>query len=484
MNEAEAVRREKADLLKGAGMDPYGSRFEGALSVEEARSRFDEERPVEVRVAGRVTALRGHGKAVFADLSDWTGRIQLYLKLDNLGEEQFSLFKKALDIGDILGVDGVLFKTRTGEVTVEVRRMRILAKAMLPLPEKWHGLQDVEARFRKRYLDIIANRRAAEVFRKRSKILSIVRRFLEERGFVEVETPMMHPLPGGAAARPFVTHHNALDMDLYLRIAPELYLKRLLVAGLPRVYEMNRNFRNEGISPQHNPEFTMVEIYESYGDYETVMQLTEDLFARVACDLYGSTVIEYRGHSIDLAPPWRRLKLFDAIEERTGVDFFHVEDEKEAFRRAAEVGLDTEGIVGYGKLVDELLKSFVRPFLVEPTFLVDYPVELSPLAKRRKDEPRLVERFQGYVGGLEVANAFTELNDPDEQLSRFTAQAELRKKGDDEAHSLDEDFITALKYGMPPAGGVGIGIDRLVMLMTDSPNIREVILFPLLRPKW
>lgn len=478
----EKVRSEKLLSLRDRDVDPYGSCFPGTVQVAEGVAAFGGDDKKDVKLAGRITAIRGHGKAVFADIADWTGKVQIYFKLDTLGEERFDLVR-LLDMGDIIGVEGPLFKTRSGEITVEVKALKVLCKALLPLPEKWHGLKDVELRLRKRYLDIISSGEVAETFRVRSSLISEMRRFLDDEGYIEVETPMMHPIPGGATARPFVTHHNTLDMDLYLRVAPELYLKRLLVAGMRRVYEINRNFRNEGISPQHNPEFTMVEIYEAYGDYNSMMDLTERLIVHIAEKLHGGPKITYQENEIDLSPPWQRKGFFAAIEEATGQDFSKIEDGDEARSAAAKLGVEIEDNAGYGKVVDEVMKAFVRPKLVQPAFLVDYPVELSPLARLKPDNPRIVERFQPYIGGLEMGNAFTELNDPEEQLRRFTMQDKERQRGDDEAQRFDEDFVTALKHGMPPAGGLGIGVDRLVMLMTDSASIREVVLFPLLRPR-
>ncbi len=477
----EQVRIGKLSSLRDKGIN-VGAAFPGTTSIAEAAESFTDDKETSVKLAGRLTALRGHGKAVFADITDWTGKIQTYLKLDILGKERFETVG-LLDLGDFIGVEGPLFKTRSGEITVEVKALEVLCKALLPLPEKWHGLKDIELRLRKRYLDIISSGEVAETFRLRSAVVSEMRRFLDGDGYVEVETPMMHPVPGGATARPFITHHNALDMDLYLRIAPELYLKRLLVAGMRKVYEVNRNFRNEGISPQHNPEFTMVEIYEAYGDYNSMMDLMERLVVAIAEKLHGSPKITYQGDEIDLSPPWSRKDFFGAIEEATGRDFSKIEDENEALAVARELGADLDSQAGYGKIVDEVMKTFVRPKLIQPTFLVDYPVELSPLAKFKPDNPNIVERFQPYIGGLELGNAFTELNDPDEQVRRFAMQDKQRQKGDDEAQRFDEDFVTALKHGMPPAGGIGIGVDRLVMLMTDSPTIRDVVLFPLLRPR-
>jgi lysyl-tRNA synthetase class 2 len=381
-------------------------------------------------------------------------------------------------------VEGTVLKTRTGETTVEVRQFWLLAKALRPIPEKWHGLKDVEVRYRQRYLDLIANPSVREIFVKRALLLRAIRQFLDERGFLEVETPILQPVYGGALARPFITHHNALDMDLYLRIAPELYLKRLLVGGFERVYEIGRNFRNEGIDARHNPEFTMLEAYQAYADYHDIMRLVEELIAFVAQSVLGTTTITYQGHTIDLTPPWRRLSLMDALKEVTGVDFLAFRNDDERARAIGrQLGLSIEPTDHWGRVLDEALKKKVVPTLIQPTFLLDYPVEISPLAKRKPDDPTMTERFQGFIGGLEVANAFSELNDPLDQRERFEMQQRLRERGDVEAHPLDWDFVTALEYGMPPTGGLGIGIDRLMMLFTNSPSIREVILFPLLRPE-
>jgi lysyl-tRNA synthetase class 2 len=419
----------------------------------------------------------------FADLLDGSGKIQLMARINTLGQEAYERFGD-LDVGDLLGVEGTVLKTRTGETTVEVRQFWLLAKALRPIPEKWHGLKDVEVRYRQRYLDLIANPSVREIFVKRALLLRAIRQFLDERGFLEVETPILQPVYGGALARPFITHHNALDMDLYLRIAPELYLKRLLVGGFERVYEIGRNFRNEGIDARHNPEFTMLEAYQAYADYHDIMRLVEELIAFVAQSVLGTTTITYQGHTIDLTPPWRRLSLMDALKEVTGVDFLAFRDDDERARAIGrQLGLSIEPTDHWGRVLDEALKKKVVPTLIQPTFLLDYPVEISPLAKRKPDDPTMTERFQGFIGGLEVANAFSELNDPLDQRERFEMQQRLRERGDVEAHPLDWDFVTALEYGMPPTGGLGIGIDRLMMLFTNSPSIREVILFPLLRPE-
>lgn len=465
-------------------LNPFSvTKFERSHLASEIVSNYDALQGQTVRVAGRLIAFREHGKLTFADLLDGSGRIQIMVRFNEVGEEAYRLFGE-LDTGDIIGVEGILTKTRTGEVTVEVSKLWVLAKALRPIPEKWHGLRDVEVRYRQRYLDLIANPQVRELFIKRSRIVQAIRRFLDERGFIEVETPILQPVYGGALARPFITHHNALDMDLYLRIAPELYLKRLIVGGFEKVYEIGRNFRNEGVDSRHNPEFTMLEAYQAYADYNDIMRLTEELIAFVAQTVLGTTKITYQGHTIDLTPPWRRVSLMEALKDVTGVDFFEFRGDDERAREVGrELGLSVEPTDHWGRVLDEALKKKVVPNLIQPTFLIDYPVEISPLAKRKPKDPSLTERFQGFIGGLEVANAFSELNDPLDQRERFEMQQRLREKGDVEAHPLDWDFVTALEYGMPPTGGLGIGIDRLTMLLTDSPSIREVILFPLLRPE-
>jgi len=433
-----------------------------------------------VSMAGRVVALRHHGKTCFAHLMDQTGRIQLYARADQLGDG-FTLVTE-LDLGDFVGVTGDMMRTRTGELTVAVKDVTFLAKSLRPLPEKWHGLKDVETRYRQRYVDLIVNQPAREVFQLRSRVVKFMREFLDARGFLEVETPMMQPIPGGAIARPFKTHHNALDMDLYLRIAPELYLKRLVVGGFERVYEINRNFRNEGVSTQHNPEFTTLEFYQAYADYTDLMQLTETMFVELAQALLGRLALTWGEHAIDLTPPWRRLPFFTGLSEALGTSVTPQTDAATLVRAAAGRGLDVEG-AGEVAIWKATFDALVEPSLVQPTFVTDFPIELSPLAKRKRDEARLVDRFELYVGRRELANAYSELNDPIDQLARFQEQAKMQARGDDEAHWLDEDYVRALEYGMPPAAGEGIGIDRLVMLLADQASIREVILFPHLRPE-
>ncbi|MFA0776811.1 MAG: hypothetical protein PVTTEEND_000525 [Candidatus Fervidibacter sp.] len=477
-------RLAKLQRWRERGIDPFAvTRFDRTHQVAEIKAQFEALQGQTVRIAGRLLALRTHGKLTFADLLDGSGKIQLMARINTMGQEAYERFGD-LDVGDLIGVEGTVLKTRTGETTVEVKQFWLLAKALRPIPEKWHGLKDVEVRYRQRYLDLIANPSVREIFVQRALLLRAIRQFLDERGFMEVETPILQPVYGGALARPFITHHNALDMDLYLRIAPELYLKRLLVGGFERVYEIGRNFRNEGIDARHNPEFTMLEAYQAYADYRDIMRLVEELIAFVAQSVLGTTTITYQGHTIDLTPPWRRLSLMDALKEVTGVDFLAFRNDDERARAIGrQLGLSIEPTDHWGRVLDEALKKKVVPTLIQPTFLLDYPVEISPLAKRKPDDSTMTERFQGFIGGLEVANAFSELNDPLDQRERFEMQQRLRERGDVEAHPLDWDFVTALEYGMPPTGGLGIGIDRLMMLFTNSPSIREVILFPLLRPE-
>src|SRR5215470_3962804 len=480
-NELIRLRREKLDGLRRRGTDPFGGRYPVTHWAHDLAERLGNANDEElkgfgpVRLAGRVVTIRHHGKTCFAHLMDQTGRIQLYARADVLGEE-YARFVE-LDMGDFVGVTGEMFRTRTGELTVAVKTFVFLAKSLRPLPEKWHGLKDVETRYRQRYVDLIVNAEAREIFTMRAKLVRGIRAFLDARGFLEVETPMMQPIPGGAIARPFKTHHNALDLDLYLRIAPELYLKRLLVGGFERVYEINRNFRNEGISTHHNPEFTTLEFYQAYADYTDLMELTESLFVELAEALRGSLSLVWGEHAIDLKPPWRRLAFFDGLSQALGITVTPATDVATLAKAAAARGIAHEGGPA-SKLWKEVFET-----LVEPTFVIDFPTELSPLAKRKRDTPQLVDRFELFVARHEVANAYSELNDPIDQLARFREQAALQARGDDEAHWLDEDYVRALEYGMPPAAGEGIGIDRLLMMFTDQPSIRETILFPLLRPE-
>ena len=475
-------RREKLERLRAAGIEPFPHEFEGRVETAEVRAAHDvlgdgEETDARYRLAGRIAARRGHGKAAFLDLVDRSGRIQLHSRADLLGDESHERLV-GLDLGDIVGVEGVAFKTKRGELSLRLEGWQLLAKSLRPMPDKYHGLEDVELRYRHRELDLIANPEVRNLFEARAKIVSATRRALDAQGFLEVETPVLQPLYGGALARPFTTHHNALDRDLYLRIATELYLKRLVVGGIDRVYELGKDFRNEGISHKHNPEFTMLEWYEAYADYEDAAERLEHLVADVASEALGTTRIERDGVEIDLAPPWRRVTLREAIRERTGID---IAEHPTREQLATAMDSEPDQREGWGKLVDGLLSKEVEPRLVQPTFVLDYPVEMSPFAKRHRSEEGLVERWEAFVGGIEIANAFTELNDPDEQRRRFEQQAEELRRGDEEAQPFDESFLEALEYGMPPTGGAGLGIDRLVMVLTGARTLRETILFPAMR---
>lgn len=489
LNDQRVQRLKKLEALREMGVPPYGARFEitdragQLLRLHGQKSKEElEQAQIQCRIAGRIVALRRFGKAAFAVLQDGADRLQVYLKKDLLSEEGWRI-AEALDLGDWIGVSGVLFRTKTNEFTVEVRELTFLSKALRPLPEKWHGLTDVEIRYRQRYLDLIANPSVHEIFATRSRIIATIRGFLIERGFLEVETPMMHPIPGGATARPFVTHHNALGIDLYLRVAPELYLKRLIVGGFPRVFEINRNFRNEGISTIHNPEFTMLEFYVAYADYTDLMPLTEELFLRLAQEVLGRTTLEYQGQEIHLTPPWRRWSYVDALIEVNNLDRSVIQDREAALEAAYRLKVEVESQDSLIGILNAIFEETVEPNLIQPTFILDYPTELSPLAKRKASDPAYTERFELYIAGREIANAFSELNDPIDQRQRFEAQVAKRQAGDEEAHYLDEDFLRALEYGMPPTAGEGIGIDRLVMLFTNQASIRDVILFPQLRPE-
>jgi len=473
----------KLQELRDLGIDPYGVPFPEKHSIQDIRSHPEKflDQDVLLRIAGRIMAIRRHGKAIFADVQDRLGRIQIYVKKDVIGDDSFGIFK-SLDVGDVIGLEGKLFKTHSGELTIVVENFTLLSKCLRPLPEKWHGLREVEVRYRKRYLDLIMNPEVREVFQTRSRVLSELRKYLDERDYLEVETPMMQLIPGGALARPFVTFHNALGIDLYLRIAPELYLKRLIVGGMEKVYEINRNFRNEGISVRHNPEFTMLELYQAYGNYETMMNLCEQMLSSIVFSILGSYEVNYQDIAIDFTPPWRRLNLREVIQKEGGIDIF--EDSLETlYQRGKKAGLNCDQTWDRGKYVNEFLDIFVQPHLVNPTFVLEYPVEISPLAKAKKNDPFVAERFELFIGKEELGNAYSELNDPIEQKKRFLDQVKKRDRGDVEAHLIDQDYVEALEYGMPPTGGMGIGIDRLVMLLTNSSSIREVIFFPILRPK-
>jgi lysyl-tRNA synthetase, class II len=494
----EQPRLEKLSRIIGRGINPYPHQFPRTHNSSEAKELFEtssarvpESAPQEVRLAGRVTAARFMGKAAFFDLRDGSGKIQAFFRRDSLGDDNYELLHD-IDLGDFIGVRGILFKTRSGEITVEVIDYTILAKTLMPMPEKFHGLVDVEKRYRQRYLDLIANEDIKDLFVKRSKIISTIRNIMDGRGFVEVETPVLQPMYGGALARPFITHHHALDQDLYPRIALELYLKRLIIGGFDKVYEIGRVFRNEGISTKHNPEFTMMESYEAYADYRDVMKMTEELVSSVARQVLGTTEIPYAGEVIKLDPPWKRLSFKQALLDKCGINFTDYPGADSLRLKMEQMGLQVDPLKDRGRLIDELLSTYVEPDLKQPTFIIDYPIEMSPLAKRHRDDPALVERFEAFIGTMEVANSFSELNDPREQRERFIQQRQMHAAEVEraiaagelpETEMIDDDFITAMEHGMPPTGGLGIGIDRLIMLLTDKQFIREVILFPQLKTR-
>ncbi|PLX95454.1 MAG: lysine--tRNA ligase [Desulfuromonas sp.] len=489
LNDLLRQRRAKIDSYREEGLNPFANDFKVThTTVEIAGLHLDDDADVlmeteaEYSIAGRIMARRDFGKAAFLQLQDGAGRFQVYVAKNQIGDEDFELFRK-LDIGDIVGISGSPFRTKTDELSLRASTVRLLTKSLLPLPEKWHGLTDVETRYRQRYLDLIVNPDVREVFRKRSRIVSLIRNFMVDRGYLEVETPMMQPVAGGATAKPFVTHHNTLKMDLFLRIAPELYLKRLVVGGYDRVFEINRNFRNEGISIQHNPEFTMMEFYQAYATYHDLMDFTEELISQVAKDVCGSYVIPYGGRDVDLTPPWDRLTLKEAIVKYGKIEMNVIDDRDLAFAYAGTLGLELDKNIGHGKLLTEIFDEVVEPKLWQPTFITEYPTEISPLSRKNDERPDVVDRFELFIVGRELANAFSELNDPVDQRERFLMQLEEKAAGDEEAHAMDEDYIRALEYGLPPTAGEGIGIDRLVMLLTDSASIRDVILFPQLRPE-
>ena len=480
-NELMEIRQQKLQDLIVDGVQPFGGKFDRTHYAQEIVENFEQLEETDTIIAGRLMSSRTHGKASFADLADVTGQIQLYIRVNEVGEQIYEFFKR-LDIGDIVGIQGRIFRTRRGEISVEVKEVTLLSKSLRPLPEKWHGLKDVELRYRQRYLDLIVNPDVRKVFQVRSKVIQTLRNFLLEKDYLEVETPMLNVIAGGATARPFVTHHNALDMDLYMRIAPELYLKRLLVGGFEKVFEVGKNFRNEGISTKHNPEYTSVEIYQAYADMHDMMKMTENLFAYIAQEVLGTTDVLFGEHTISLAPPWPRIPMLEAVHHHAGVDLTGLNDEQ-ARNAAKEKGLQISPKASYANVLEELFDQFVEPNLIQPVFITDHPVEVSPLAKRKSDNLELTERFEPFIVTWEMANGFSELNDPIDQYKRFRGQVEQRATGDDEAHMMDEDYVRALEYGMPPAGGLGIGIDRLVMLLTNSPSIRDVLLFPHMRLK-
>jgi len=481
-------RIRKGEEIRNGGGNPYPNDQKVGWTASAARRAAEgidggelAKKGIRVDIAGRIVASRNFGKAAFVSIADRTGSLQAYVRKDKVGEEAYDLFRKTTDVGDIAWCEGTLFITRTGELTVEAERFRLLAKAIRPLPEKWHGLVDVETRYRQRYVDLIVNEKVKEVFRRRADIIAYIRSFLGARDFLEVETPMMQPVAGGAAAKPFITRHNALDMDLYLRIAPELYLKRLLVGGFERVFEINRNFRNEGISTQHNPEFTMVEFYQAYATYEDLMRLTEEMISGLALSLFGTTSVAYQGETIDFAPPWERITVAGAVARYGNVPEERLADKEFLHEMARTLGLAVKGDWGPGKLLIGIFEEVAERKIRGPAFVTEYPVEVSPLSRGNDARPDVVDRFELIVLGREIANAFSELNDPLDQRRRFEEQLRQKEGGDEEAHAMDEDFLRALEHGMPPAAGEGIGIDRLVMLFTDSPSIRDVILFPQLR---
>ncbi len=493
MDDLNVVMRErlqKAQDLEQSGVSLYPNGHEvthhikDLMEVAGERSGSElEEDGTEYTVAGRIMAVRSFGKSTFMHILDADSRVQVYFQQNKLGKEDYRIVKK-LDVGDFIRVTGTLFRTRTEELTISVDRLVLLSKNLRPLPEKYHGLKDVETRYRQRYVDLIVNETVRDTFRKRALIVETIRRFFSSRGYLEVETPMMQPIPGGATARPFRTHHNALDMDLYLRIAPELYLKRLLVGGFDRVFELNRNFRNEGISTQHNPEFTMLEFYQAHATYENLMAVTEELFVEIARTVNGGNLqVEYQGQLIDLTPPWKRYRLLDALSELGNIPREALEDFSRTIEVAQKLGIAAEKFEGHGKLLTKIFDLAVEPELIQPTFITHYPVEVSPLSRRNEEDPGVTDRFELFMAGREMANAFSELNDPRDQRGRFKDQLEAKAGGDEEAHEMDEDYLRALEYGMPPAAGEGIGIDRVVMLFTDSSSIRDVILFPHLRPE-
>lgn len=483
MNHLIKIRREKLEELQGNGKNPFEiTKYNRTHTAGEVKKNYDELENTDVTVCGRIIAKRIMGKASFCTIQDCDEKIQSYVSINDLGEETYKEFK-TYDIGDIIGITGFVFKTRTEEISVHAKNVTLLSKSLRPLPEKFHGLKDVDLRYRQRYVDLIVNPEVKETFILRGKIIKEVKNYLDNKGYLEVDTPILNTIAGGAAARPFITHHNTLDLDMYLRIANELYLKRLIVGGFDKVYEMGRMFRNEGMDIKHNPEFTNIELYSAYEDYNDMMDLTEDLFRTVAHNVLGNAIINYQGKEIDLESKWKRISMIDAIKEVTGVDFNQIETDEEAINIAKEKNVEINELKKTrGDIINTFFEEFVEETLIQPTFIYDYPVEVSPLTKRKKADPRLTERFEVFIDGREYGNAYSELNDPIDQYERFKKQAEAREKGDEEANMMDEDFIQALEYGMPPTGGLGIGIDRMIMLLTDSASIRDVLLFPTMKP--
>lgn len=483
LNQLLQIRRDKLAKLKAEGKDPFEiTKFNRTHTSKQIVENYDELEGKDVTVAGRIMGKRIMGKASFCHIQDGDGRIQSYVSINELGEESYKQFKED-DIGDIIGITGFVFKTRTGEVSIHAKEVTLLSKSLRPLPEKYHGLKDTDLRYRQRYVDLIVNPEVKDTFLKRIQILREVKNILNEKGYLEVETPILNTIAGGATARPFITHHNTLDMDMYLRIANELYLKRLIVGGFDKVYEMGRMFRNEGMDIKHNPEFTNIELYSAYEDYNDMMDITEEIISKVALKVLGTTKITYQGTEIDLTPSWKRISMIDSIKEVTGVDFNNIETDEEALKVAKELNVELDELkLTRGEIISQIFEAKVEETLIQPTFIYDYPVEVSPLTKRKPSDPRLTERFEVFIGAREYGNAYSELNDPIDQYERFKKQVEAREAGDEEANMMDSDFINALEYGMPPTGGLGIGIDRLVMLLTDSASIRDVLLFPTMKP--
>lgn len=483
INEQMQVRIDKMHKIEEHGWKPFGYRFLYTHRAADIAAQFDElsEKETEVKMAGRIMAIRGHGKTCFMDMQDKTGRIQVYVRKDVIGEENYALIK-LMDIGDTVGITGTAFRTHMGELSIKANSVEMLSKSLRPLPEKWHGLKDVETRYRQRYVDLIVNPEVRDTFVKRSQIIRSVREVLDSHDFLEVETPILNTIAGGAAARPFISYHNALDMQVYMRIAPELYLKRLIVGGMDRVYEMGRVFRNEGIDNRHNPEFTSVEIYQAFADYRDMMDLTEEVVVKTAEKVLGTTTINYEGTTIELASPWKRMSMIEAVKEYSGKDFTNVTDLEEARAIAKEMNVAVEPSFGIGKIINACFEEYVEDKLIQPTFITGHPKEISPLAKSNPENPEITDRFEAYIYGREICNGFTELNDPIDQKERFLKQVEERANGDEEANMMDEDFVNALEYGLPPTGGLGIGIDRLVMFLTNSSTIRDVLFFPTMKP--
>ncbi len=483
LNQLMKVRREKLAKLQEDGKDPFQiTKFVTTHNSKQIKDNYEELEGKDVTIAGRMMAKRIMGKASFCHIQDEQGKIQSYVSINELGEESYKQFKED-DIGDIIGITGFVFKTKTGEISIHAKEVTLLSKSLRPLPEKFHGLKDTDLRYRQRYVDLIVNPEVKDTFKKRIQILKEVKNVLDEKGYLEVETPILNTIAGGANARPFITHHNTLDIDMYLRIANELYLKRLIVGGFDKVYEMGRMFRNEGMDIKHNPEFTNVELYAAYQDYHDMMDITEEIISRAALKVLGTTKITYQGTEIDLTPAWKRISMIDAIKEVTGIDFNEIETDEQAIKVARELNVELDELkLTRGDIISQVFEAKVEDTLVQPTFIYDYPVEVSPLTKRKPSDPRLTERFELFIGGREYGNAYSELNDPIDQYERFKKQVEAREAGDEEANMMDDDFVTALEYGMPPTGGLGIGIDRLVMLLTDSASIRDVLLFPTMKP--